>query len=256
MLFVLGLFFKRILPLALLAAIVGGGIWAWREAHASVPSSMPAALDDVRGTATAPGRQVLPLTGVYRYTATGQEVLSAGPLEITRTLPEQALLVVLPESRGVRQLDWRYARDSGETLRLVSQGGGSNVVYRSATVGVRGFSRQYGGKTVSAQWRPKRPKAGLKWNATYQAGSDLAFRRESTVLRQETLTVGDQRVRTWVIQTREILIGSVDGEERETVWWSQELNLDVKRQLQRKVGGTVSQELDATFTLASIAPQR
>ena len=40
------------------------------------------------------------------------------------------------------------------------------------------------------------------------------------MLRQETLTVGDQRVRTWVIQTREILIGSVDGEERETVWWS------------------------------------
>jgi hypothetical protein len=63
-------------------------------------------------------------------------------------------------------------------------------------------------------------------------------------------------VRTWVIQTREILIGSVDGEERETVWWSPELNLDVKRQLQRKVGGTVSQDLDATFTLASIAPQR
>ena len=163
---------------------------------------------------------------------------------------------MLPEARGVRQLDWRYARDSGETLRLVSQGGGSNVVYRSATVGVRGFSRDYGGKTVSAQWRPKRPKAGLKWNATYQAGSDLAFRRESQVLRQETLTVGDQRVRTWVIQTREILIGSVDGEERETAWWSPELNLDVKRQLQRKVGGTVSQELTATFMLQSIAPQR
>ena len=35
-----------------------------------------------------------------------------------------------------------------------------------------------------------------------------------------------------------------------------ELNLDVKRQLQRKVGGTVSQELNATFTLTSIAPQR
>jgi hypothetical protein len=256
MLFVLGLFFKRILPLALLAAIVGGGIWAWREAHASVPSSLPAALDDVRSVTTAPARQVLPLTGVYHYSTTGQEVLSVGPLEITRTLPDETLLVVLPEARGVRQLDWRYARDSAETLRLVSQGGGSNVVYRSATVGVRGFSRDYGGKTVSAQWRPKRPKAGLKWNATYQAGSDLAFRRESQVLRQETLTVGDQRVRTWVIQTREILIGSVDGEERETVWWSQELNLDVKRQLQRKVGGTVSQNLTATFVLQSIAPQR
>ena len=256
MLFVLGLFFKRILPLALLAAIVGGGIWAWREAHASVPSSLPAALDDVRSVTTAPARQVLPLTGVYHYSTTGQEVLSVGPLEITRTLPDETLLVVLPEARGVRQLDWRYARDSGETLRLVSQGGGSNVVYRSATVGVRGFSRDYGGKTVSAQWRPKRPKAGLKWNATYQAGSDLAFRRESQVLRQETLTVGDQRVRTWVIQTREILIGSVDGEERETAWWSPELNLDVKRQLQRKVGGTVSQELTATFMLQSIAPQR
>lgn len=256
MLFVLGLFFKRILPLALLAAIVGGGIWAWREAHASVPSSLPAALDDVRGATTAPARQVLPLTGVYHYSTTGQEVLSVGPLEITRTLPDETLLVVLPEARGVRQLDWRYARDSGETLRLVSQGGGSNVVFRSATVGVRGFSRDYGGKTVSAQWRPKRPKAGLKWNATYQAGSDLAFRRESQVLRQETLTVGDQRVRTWVIQTREILIGSVDGEERETAWWSPELNLDVKRQLQRKVGGTVSQELTATFMLQSIAPQR
>ena len=86
------------------------------------------------------------------------------------------------------------------------------------------------------KWRPKLPKAGLKWDATYQAGSDLAFRRESQALREETLTVGDQRVRTWVIETREILIGSVDGEERETVWWSPELNLDVKRQLQRKVG--------------------
>ena len=97
MLFVLGLFFKRILPLALLAAIVGGGIWAWREAHASVPSSCPTALDDVRDTTAAPGRQVLPLTGVYSYSATGEEVLSVGPLEITRKLPEEALLVVLPE---------------------------------------------------------------------------------------------------------------------------------------------------------------
>ena len=59
-----------------------------------------------------------------------------------------------------------------------------------------------------------------------------------------------------MIATREILIGSVDGEERETVWWSPELNLDVKRQLQRKIGGTVSQELTATLMLESIAPQR
>ena len=40
------------------------------------------------------------------------------------------------------------------------------------------------------------------------------------------------------------------------MWWSPELNLDVKRQIERNIGGTVSQELTATLMLQSIAPER
>jgi hypothetical protein len=256
MLFVLGLLIKRVIPLALLAAIVFGGIWAWREANASVAASLPAALDTVRAADLTQGRDALPLAGVYRYRATGDEQLSVGPLEITRPLPGEALLVVLPQKHGVRSLEWRFSRDTAETWRLADANRGTNVVYRSATVGVRGLSRDFGGATVPALWRPKRPRAGLQWSAVYRAGDSLAFRRESTVVRQETLTVGDQKVRTWVIQSTERLTGSVDGEEHERVWWSPELGLDVKRTVDRDIGGTVSHHLTATLVLESIAPQR
>ncbi len=109
---------------------------------------------------------------------------------------------------------------------------------------------------MAGLWRPKSPRPGLKWSAVYRQGDSLAFRRESTVLRQETLTVGDQKVRTWVIQSTERLTGSVDGDERERVWWSPELNLDVKRTIDRDIGGTVSHHLTATLVLESIAPER
>jgi hypothetical protein len=235
MLFVLGILFKRVIPLALLAAIVLGGIWAWREANASASASLPEALESVRAADLAPGRAGLPVAGVYHYKTTGEEQLAAGPLEITRKLPPETLLVVLPEARGVRSLEWRFSRDSGETWRLADANRGTNVVYRSVTVGVRGIGRDFGGATVPALWRPKNPRPGLKWSATYRQGDALAFRRESTVQRQETLTIGDQKVRTWVITSKETLTGSVKGEELERVWWSPELNLDVKRTIDRDI---------------------
>jgi hypothetical protein len=256
MLFVLALLVKRILPLAILAGIVGGGIWAWREAHASVPASLGSALDEVRAAKLRSGAAALPLAGVYHYQAAGDETLAIGPLEIERALPEESLLVVLPEARGARSLEWRFARDSAERWHLSASGRGANMVYRSGTVGVRRFARDYGGQTVSALWRPAQPRVGMKWNATYQAGADLAFQRSSTVVRQETLTVGGQRVRTWVIDARELVTGAIDGEARERIWWSPELQLDVKRRIERHLGGTVSHDLNATLTLSSIAPDR
>ena len=256
MLLVLGILIKRVIPLALLAAMVLGGIWAWREANASVPASLPDALDTVREADLAAGRAGLPLAGVYRYKATGEEQLAAGPLEITRKLPARSLLVVLPEARGVRALEWRFSRDSGETWRVADANRGTNVVYRSVTVGVRGIGREFGGATVPALWRPRNPRAGQKWSATYRQGDALAFRRESTVQRQETVTIGDQKVRAWVITSKETLTGSVTGEELERVWWSPELNLDVKRTIDRDIGGTISHHLTATLVLESIAPER
>jgi hypothetical protein len=256
MLFVLGILLKRVIPLALLAVIVLGGIWAWREANASVAASLPDALGTVRAADLGEGRSDLPLAGVYRYTASGDERLGVGPLEITRKLPDEALLVVLPEAKGVRSLEWRYSRDSGERWRVVAANRGTNVVFRSATVGVRGFSRDFGGATVPALWRPKSPRPGLRWSATYRAGDALAFRRDSTVVRQETITIGDQKVRAWRIDSKERVTGSVDGDLIERVWWSPELDLDVKRTITSDIGGTVSHHLQATLTLQSIAPER
>jgi hypothetical protein len=243
----------KIISLAILVAIVGGGWWAWGRLHRSYPasdSSALAAVRDAKGSANG-----IPLTGVYQYASGGDERIGLGPLSVGRRLPKVALLVVSP-SPNSRFADLRVSSDHTEGWRIQIADAGIKGIARTIRVGTLGYTREVSGNAVPpVLLRPAKFRRGLKWQSVYKVGA-IVFRRESNVLGRQTVTVAGRTVRTWVIQTKETVTGALHGDETRKEWWSPSLGLDVRVEWHRNLDGSIVNIVSDTLELKTVSPVR
>ncbi|MDX6377717.1 MAG: hypothetical protein QOE98_2020 [Gaiellaceae bacterium] len=243
----------KMISLAILVAIVGGGWWAWGRLHRSEPASRSAALGavrDAKGNASG-----LPRAGVYQYSSGGDERIGFGPLSVGRKLPKDALLVVTP-SPNSRYLDLWVSGDHTEGWRVQTSASGTKGIARTIEVGTFGYTRTVTGNAVPpVMLRPARLRRGLKWRSVYKVGA-IVFHRESSVLARQTLTIGGRAVRTWVIQTKETVTGALHGDETRKEWWSPSLGVDVRVEWHRNLDGTIVNILSDTLEMKSLDPLR
>lgn len=245
---------RRLIMLVVLLGLVGAGYLAYSRARAAPAPSLGAARDAV--AAAGGDADARPAPGVYRYAQRGRERFAVGPLQVTRTLPSRALLVVHAAGNGATSLGWRFAGDVEETILIGGTGaGGQRIVERDLTVDLPLAGFHVGGRTQATAWRPGRPKLGKLETVTYDLGG-LVVRREARVVRREEVDVGGQPVDTWVIQAKEDLTGRVNGDIAETIWWAPQLGLDVKRTIVFALAGDVAHRLTSTTTLQSVIPER
>jgi hypothetical protein len=243
----------KIISLAILVAIVGGGWWAWGRLHRSDPASDSAALAavrDAKGSANG-----APLTGVYHYASGGDERIGLGPLSVGRKLPKDALLVVSPAPSS-RFVDLRVSSDHTEGWRIQIGGAGVKGIARTIRVGTFGYTRQVSGDAVPpVLLRPAKLRRGLKWQSVYKVGA-IVFRRESDVIGRQTVTIAGRALRTWVIQTRETVTGALHGDETRKEWWSPSLGLDVRVEWHRNLDGSIVNIVSDTLELKALSPAR
>jgi hypothetical protein len=243
----------KIISLAILVAVVGGGWWAWGRLHRSDAASRSAALATVRD-AKGPATGV-PQTGVYQYASGGDERIGLGPLSVGRKLPRTALLVVSP-SPNSRFADLRLSGDHSEGWRIQTSDAGVKGIARTIRVGTLGYTREVSGDAVPpVLLRPAKFRRGLKWQSVYKVGA-IVFRRESSVLARQTVTVAGHPLRTWVIQTRETMTGALHGDETRKEWWSPTLALDVRIEWHRNLDGTIVNIVSDTLELKTVEPVR
>ncbi len=163
MLFVLGHPHQARIPPALLAAIVVGGIWAWREAQrlragvAARGAGRPCATPTLPpASAGAAAHRRLPLQA-----PPATSMLAVGPLEITRKLPERG--AARGAAGGARRAVARVALRP-RLRRDLAPGRGQPRHERRLPLrhGRRARLRPRVRRqaTVAAQWRPKRPRPG------------------------------------------------------------------------------------------------
>lgn len=243
----------KIISLAILVTLVGGGWWAWGRLHRSEPASRSAALATVRD---AKGQVAgIPATGIYPYASGGDERIGFGPLSVGRKLPKVALLVVTP-SPNSRFVDLRVSGDHSEGWRIQTSEAGVKGIARTIKVGTFGYTREVSGNAVPpVLLRPARFRRGLQWESVYKVGA-IVFHRESSVVGRETLTIGGRPVRTWVIQTKETITGALHGDETRKEWWSPSLAVDVRIEWHRNLDGTIVNIVSDTLELKTITPSR
>jgi hypothetical protein len=243
----------KIISLAILVALVGGGWWSWGRLHRSEAASRSAALGvvrDARGSASG-----IPAAGVYQYASGGDERIGLGPLSVGRKLPKDALLVV-SQSPNSRYLDLRVSGDHTEAWRIQTSEAGVKGIARTIEVGTFGYTRKVSGNAVPpVLLRPAKFRRGLKWQSVYKVGA-IVFRRESVVVGRQMLTVGGRAVRTWVIQTRETVTGALHGDEIRKEWWSPTLAVDVRVEWHRNLDGSIVNIVSDTLELKALTPLR
>ena len=239
----------KIISLAILVALVGGGWWAWGRLHRSEAVSQAAAVAAVRD-AEGPATGV-PATGVYHYAAGGDERIGFGPLSVGRKLPKDALLVVSPAPNS-RFVELQLSGDHSEGWRIQTSDAGVKGIARTIRVGTFGYTREVSGNAVPpVLLRPAKFRRGLKWQSVYKVGA-IVFRRESAVVGRETLTVSGRAVRTWVIRTKETITGALHGDETRKEWWSPSLGVDVRVEWHRNLDGSIVNILSATLELTKL----
>ena len=244
----------RIISLAILVAIVGGGWWAWGRVHRSSSPSESEARSAVRA---APRTLVgVPKAGVWRYSSGGHERIGLGPISVGRDLPGRALVVVTALRNGERSVETLLSSDHSEAWHVTPGADGLVGSFREVSIGTIGYRTSISGKTTpSVLLVPKHLRVGQTWKGQY-AVTGIVFLRSSKVLRRETVAVGGVPVRTWVIATTETLTGVVHGEDALKEWWSPDLGLAVKISWHRRFQGSVINGVDDTLGLGSLLPLR
>jgi hypothetical protein len=243
----------KMISLAIVVAIAGGGWWVWGRLHRSEPASRSAALGAVRDAKGTPAG--VPRAGVYQYTSGGDERIGFGPLSVGRKLPKDALLVVTP-SPNSRYLDLRVSGDHSEGWRVQTSAAGTKGIARRIQVGTFGYTREVSGDaSPPVLLRPAKYRRGLKWQSVYQVGA-IVFHRESSIVGRQTVMIAGRQVRTWVIQTRETVTGALHGDETRKEWWSPSLGVDVRVEWHRNLDGTIVNILSDTLEIKSLEPLR
>jgi hypothetical protein len=240
-----------LIPLAVALVLVVAGAWFWLRAGSSTPVSESAALQDfgAGGSRIAIG----PRAGVWTYRATGDETVSLGPLDVDRTLPPEARLVVRPAPGGY----WRtlaFSEEHVEAARLRVTPRGQYLEERVTTVRVAGIGRDDRQVlTPPPLVHPRVLRVGMAWTERYSL-DEVKVNATVRVLRRATVRVGDREVPTFVVRTTAAITGPFPGRRVDVMWWSPALSMPVRWTLAMDVRGIASLRTKADITLASPPP--
>lgn len=249
----------RVVAVLVLLALVGAGLWAWERAGSSTPVSADRALADFRegvgaGASGAAPRPGVPAPGVYTYAQTGSERGGAGPVSISRGLPDRARYLVTPAAGGYREeLDLSEQHVEGLRLR-VGPDGAARAVSRRTEVTFLGIGRDDRRDLSPAPLHlPAALRAGRRWSGRYSAG-DLPISFRSEVLRAEPVEVGGRRVACLVVRTVTDTGGTHPGTRVDVRWWSPRRSLSLRWTIDMRIRGPVSLDTRADLRLESLTP--
>jgi hypothetical protein len=183
------------------------------QARPAVPArTAPSTTAPARGTAA--GHYAYASSGTVSFGTTQQDASGTSTLTIS---PLQ----------GGRQRSTLHSDDSGDTVE--------DVVVRD--VGSYGASLKLTSPAFTKEFRPGTPVLlvpdpavpgrAWTWSATSTDGATHVS-ASNRLLRDETLTIGGQRVDTVVQQTHLVLTGDVRYDAQLTVWWAPAYRLPVK----------------------------
>lgn len=234
------------------ATAVGAGV----TTSPSAPSTGPTAT----ATRSVPEPLAVPRTGAYQLAVDGSEKVKFGVVSFCQQrLPTRTQLVVsraAGETATSYDFDLRYfpgkagQHDERHLYRYTRAG--TYLDYEIATVTCQGVRQSSDTSFAPPQLRARLPLAvGASW--TNKGGdSDRTESATSKVVRTETLTVGAERVPTWVIETSTTFTGSESGSRTQTWWYSPAWAMPVKwtEQISGQRGGASYSE-DVTVTVTS-----
>jgi hypothetical protein len=238
-----------------LIAAGGAAFWIWRSAGSSSPVSEESALSEFRegGGAGAGPRAGVPRAGVYTYRQSGSETGGAGPLSVTRDLPDEARYVVRPSREGFQEL-LSLSEQHIEGVRFRVTAEGSRAVWRRTDVTFLGIGRDDRRELRPPPLHlPRRLAVGRTWSGSYVAG-ELPVTYRSEVLRRERVEVGGERLPAFVVRTVGDTGGAHPGRRVDTFWWSPRLALPLRWTIDMEISGAVSLDTMADLRLASARP--
>jgi hypothetical protein len=245
----------RVALVVLLLAAVGAGIWLWGRAGSSTPVSEESALEAYRAAggaaAASPG---VPRSGVYAFRQEGSERAGAGPVGVSRDLPDVARYLVTPAAGGYRE-EIDLSKEHIEAVVLRVGKGGTREVSRRTKVTFLGF-----GRDDRRDLRPPplrmtaRLAAGRTWSGSYVAGS-LPVEFRSEVQRADAVELDGRRYRVWVIRTVADTGGVHPGRRIDVIWWSPRLALPLRWSIDMEIGGPATLETHSELTLESAVPK-
>jgi hypothetical protein len=246
---------KVLVAAVILLALTGVGIWLWQSASSSSPVSEEDALASFResGGPAVGARPGVPRAGVYTYRQSGTERGEAGPVGITRDLPEEARYVVTPTPEGFEE-ELSLSEEHIEGVRFRMTPEGSRAVWRRTDVTFVGIGRDDRRELRPPPLHmPRRPAVGRTWSGRYVAGElPIAYRGE--VLRREAVVVGGRRLPAVVVRTVSDTGGAHPGRRTDTFWWSPTLALPLRWTIDMEIRGTVSLDTTADLRLEAAEP--
>lgn len=247
---------KVLVALVVVLALAGVGIWLWLAAGSSSPVSEEAALESFResGEVGDDARPGVPRAGVYTYRQEGTERGGAGPLGVTRDLPDEARYVVTATPEGFEE-ELSLSEEHIEGVRFRMTGEGSRAVWRRTDVTFVGIGRDDRRELRPPPLHmPRRPAVGETWSGRYVAGElPVAYRGE--VLRREAVEVGGERIAAVVVRTVSDTGGAHPGRRTDTTWWSSRLALPLRWTIDMEIRGTVTLDTTADLRLEALDPR-
>ncbi len=212
------------------------------------PADVAELIEEFRATRgadrTGPG---VPPQGVYRYTLTGREEISRGPISVTRTLPTEAASIVRHSAAGF-DVDTRYSGEHVDVDRYAVRPDGTYATRTATTIRVGPIS-----STQARDWKPhllRFPTARTRWGGVYMSG-DLRVVIRARVRPSESVTVGGTRVRARVFAFMQTVTGEYRGIRSETFWIS-DGGVILRYRVRSSFRGPTDVDFDADLTLASL----
>jgi hypothetical protein len=247
---------KVLVAAVVLLALTGVGIWLWQSASSSSPVSEEEALASFRqgGEAGEEPRPGVPRAGVYTYRQAGTERGGAGPLGVTRDLPDEARYVVTPTGEGFQE-ELSLSEQHIEAVRFRMASEGARAVWRRTDVTFVGIGRDDRRELRPPPLHmPRRPAVGRTWSGRYVAG-ELPVSYRSEVVRRETVEVGGERLPAVVVRTVGDTGGAHPGRRVDTFWWSPRLALPLRWTIDMEIRGTVTLDTTADLRLQALDPR-
>jgi hypothetical protein len=246
----------RVAAVVLLLVLVGVGFWLWDRARSSTPVSEDDAVEAFRegGGAAGQGGRGIPRPGVYTYRQEGSERGGAGPIGVSRDLPDRARYVVTLGPGGYsEELDISEQHVEGVRFRVGPRG--TEAVWRRTKVTYLSFCRDDRRDLRPAALHLPRPlRVGRRWSARYMAG-DLPVSARGEVLRREVVEIGGVGIPTLVVRTVADTGGPHPGTRVDTRWWSPSLSLPLRWTIDMDIRGSVTLDSRADLTLESTSPR-
>jgi hypothetical protein len=247
---------KVLVAAVVVLALAGAGIWLWRSASSSSPVSEEEALASFREGADAGdgSRPGVPRAGVYTYRQEGTERGGAGPLGVTRDLPDEARYVVTTTGEGFQEeLSISEQHIEGVRFRVTPEG--SRAVWRRTDVTFLGIGRDDRRELRPPPLHmPLRPAVGATWSGRYVAG-ELPVAYRSEVVRRETVEVAGEPLSALVVRTVGDTGGAHPGRRVDTSWWSPSLALRLRWTIDMEIRGTVTLDTTADLRLEALDPR-